>query len=142
MIQIHRTLFGTAAALGLMLSATVPVQASELTPGHYAERASRQVLSAVAQNDLDAAFARAGELGRAGDAEAQARFAAQHGAAADARQTLGELRRVSAPQDHFFAGCVTRHYRAVYEGGQQVWRLKFRRGAGGWYLSDLDVRSS
>jgi hypothetical protein len=98
-------------------------------------RAAQDVAEAAARSDLSAAFERARGLARPDDAVLLRKLEAgtqEPGGAAAAR--------LSSPTETFFAGCVTRSYLLHRAEGSDLLMLKFRRGAGGWYLSDLHLR--
>lgn len=106
------------------------------------EPKGQKAIEQVSQGHIDAAFIRAQALVRPGDEAAVERLGAQKQVAMESRSRLGIVRGFSTPDEMYFAGCLTRSYFVRYVGGQQRWLLKFRRGAQGWYLTDLDVRAS
>lgn len=130
---------------GLLLASSVmsdPVQASPLRDERAATRAGSALVAQAVRGELDAAFNAASTLGRENDASFVTALERQKQSAAQGATTLGAFERISAPEELFFAGCVTRSYLVHYAEGSQRWLLKFRRGNGGWYLSDLSVRNS
>lgn len=116
--------------------------AAEWRTQRQALMGGQATLERAALQQFDAAFAQAGELGRAGDPALQKRLESQKQLAAESATRLGAVRSLSSPEEQFFAGCITRSYFVRYSEGSQRWLLKFRRGNAGWYLSDLDVRPS
>lgn len=131
------------AALVLMLGMLLlnPVQAATFRAEREALRAGQALVEMAALGEIDAAFAQAAELSRPGDTEALARLDAQKRLVAE--RSEGGISALSRPEEAFFAGCLTRTYELRRSSGQrQFWRLKFRRGVAGWYLSDLNLRAS
>lgn len=133
---------GVVSAVAASLLLMSPAGAAEWRSQRDALAEGQRSVEQAFRGRLDDAFVQAENLARPGDEAARARLRAEKGFAVDSAARLGVARRLSVPEEMFFAGCITRSYLVRYAGGQQRWQLKFRRGAKGWYLSDLDVRAS
>lgn len=144
-VQARYRIVKIAAVGGLLLASSMttdPAQAAPLRDERAATQAGSALVSQAVHGELDAAFNTASTLGRENDATLATALERQKQAAAQGAETLGALKRISIPEELYFAGCVTRSYLVHYAEGRQRWLLKFRRGNGGWYLSDLAVNNS
>ncbi len=102
------------------------------------------IVEAAAAGQLDTAFTTAASIGNPRDPALPATFDAQRQSLAPVIASLGAPEgrvRLMPIEATIFSNCMNREYRAVYAGGEQRWRLKFRRLSSGWALSDVDVRS-
>lgn len=128
------------ATLAVALLVAAPAQAAEWRSIHQAELAGQAMIEGVARGQFDQAFEQAAALGRRDDTGLRERLQAQKQEVAAVLPDLGPVRSLSTPEETFFAGCVTRSYLVRHDDGHQRWLLKFRRGAEGWHLSELNVR--
>lgn len=129
-----------ASGLVFGLLAWLPANAASLRFENATVAAGNGLIRDAASGSVDTTFSRAAELGRPGDAAFTRVLQDQWKSLAAQRPGLGEVHRVSAVEQSYFGGCLRHEYRVRYAGGDQHWILKWRRGADGWYLSDLAVR--
>lgn len=104
----------------------------------------QSIVEAAAAGQLDAAFTTAASIANPRDAALPMTFEAQRSSLAPVIASLGAPEgrvRLMPVEATIYPNCLNREYRAVYAGGEQRWRLKFRRLSSGWALSDIDVRS-
>ncbi|WP_022976232.1 hypothetical protein [Nevskia ramosa] len=138
---VFRSISGIAVLLaGLASAAAMAAPRNESA----ATAAGLALVEAAASGRVDEAFKSAATLGRANDSALAIALDVQQRALTPASISLGASRgpvRLQPIEATIFSGCINREYRAVYAGGEQRWRLKFRRGAGGWALADLAVIS-
>lgn len=138
---VFRSVSGIAVLLAALASAAAmaaPRNESAATAAGLA------LVEAAASGRVDEAFETAATLGRANDSALAVALQAQQRALIPMSTSLGAPTRpvrLQPIEATIFSGCINREYRAVYAGGEQRWRLKFRRGAGGWALADLAVIS-
>ena len=104
----------------------------------------QSIVEAAAAGQLDTAFTTAASIGDPRDPALPMTLDAQRQSLTPVIASLGvpEGRvRLMPIEATIFSSCMNREYRAVYAGGEQRWRLKFRRLSSGWALADVDVRS-
>lgn len=104
----------------------------------------QSIVEAAAAGQLDTAFTTAAAIGNPRDPALPMALDAQRKSLSPVIASLGEPEgrvRLMPIEATIFSSCMNREYRAVYAGGEQRWRLKFRRLSSGWALSDVDVRS-
>lgn len=138
---VFRSVPGIAALLAALVStATMAAPRNESA----ATAAGLALVEAATGGRIDEAFKTAATLGRANDSALTTTLDAQQRTLAPMITSLGAPKgpvRLQPIEATIFSGCINREYRAVYAGGEQRWRLKFRRGASGWALADLAVIS-
>jgi len=138
---VFRSLSGIAALLAMLASASTTAAPRNES---MATAAGLALVEAAANGRVDEAFKTAATLGLASDQALAVALDVQQRALAPVITGLGAPAgpvRLQPIEATIFSGCINREYRAVYAGGEQRWRLKFRRGAGGWALADLAVIS-
>lgn len=140
-IRLPSKLRQLVATLALVLLASAPAGAAPLRFENATEAAGTALVNDAVAGNIDAAFQRAAEMGRPGDATFASDLQHQQQALAAEQETLGAVRSVSTIDASHFGGCVRHEYHVRYADGDQYWVLKWRRGAAGWYLADLAVRS-
>lgn len=129
-------------ALALLLAAGM----AEAAPRDEATMTAmgQSIVESAAAGRVDAAFAAAASIGNPRDPALPMTLDAQRKALTPVIASLGAREgrvRLMPIEATIFSSCMNREYRAVYAGGEQRWRLKFRRLSSGWALSDVDVRS-
>ncbi len=138
---VFRSVSGIAVLLaGLASAAAMAAPRNESA----ATAAGLALVEAAASGRVDEAFKSAATLGRDKDPALATALAAQQRSLTRMIAGLGAPAgpvRLQPIEATIFSGCINREYRAVYVGGEQRWRLKFRRGASGWALADLAVIS-
>ena len=117
-----------------------PAQGAGVPNERAAAAASDALVDRAARGESQEALEQAGGLGSSSDAGFATALARQREALET--QTHVAPGRVSIPEDHHFAGCLTRRYLVRYADGREWWALKWRRGVGGWYLKDVTVTRS
>ncbi|WP_295681860.1 hypothetical protein [uncultured Nevskia sp.] len=139
------TVFRSASGIAVLLTAIASAAAMAAPRNESAATAAGLALvEAAASGQVDEAFKTAATLGRANDSALAVALDAQQRTLTPLSTSLGAPTRpvrLQPIEATIFSGCINREYRAVYAGGEQRWRLKFRRGAGGWALADLAVIS-
>ena len=132
------SLVGIALLLASGLVAAAPLNEAAMTA------MGQSIVEAAAAGRLDTAFTTAASIGNPRDPALPMTLDAQRKALTPVMASLGPPDgrvRLMPIEATIFSGCMNREYRAIYAGGEQRWRLKFRRLSTGWALSDVDVRS-
>jgi len=131
-------LVGIALWLATGLASAAPRDEAAMTA------MGQSIVEAAAAGRLDTAFTTAASIGNPRDPALSASFDSQRKSLAPVIASLGAPEgrvRLMPIEATIFSSCMNREYRAVYAGGEQRWRLKFRRLSSGWALADVDVRS-
>ena len=138
------------AVAGLVLAsllASVPAIADRLISEDAATAAGQALVDKAVHGGVDEAvhggvdeaFRSANALRRPADTAFESQLAQRQQTLREELAKLGSAGTVRLAGTEYFAGCIHREYRVSYDGGSQFWRLKFRRGANGWFLTDLAV---
>ncbi len=101
--------------------------------------AGQALVDKAVHGGVDEAFRSANALRRSEDTVFESQLAQRQQTLRDELSKLGSAGAVRLTGTEYFAGCIHREYRVRYDGGSQFWRLKFRQGANGWFLTDLAV---
>lgn len=137
-IRSRRPVCGLALLLAGGMAVAAPRDEAMMTA------MGQKIVEAAASGQIEAAFATAASIGNPRDAALPDTLAAQRQSLTPVIASLGAPEgrvRLMPVEATIFSRCMNREYRAVYAGGEQRWRLKFRHLSSGWALSDIDVRS-
>lgn len=139
----YRTNFGSLRAwltAALVASAAEAVAADKPLPEWRTDEVGRELVSYASHGAVSQAFEAAQELRNPRDKNFKLELERQRetvtGAVALLGGPVGPVHPVEATR---FGTCLTYVYRVRFARGEQNWKLKFRRGTGGWHLTDMHV---
>lgn len=137
--------FRCFSSLAILASAvSITTNAAGLRSEAEATAAGLLLVETAADGRVDEAFKAAAALGGDRDQAIAGTLQLQRSTLASVSTGMGAQAgrvRLQSPEATIFSGCINREYRAIYAGGEQRWRLKFRRLHDGWVLADLAVIS-